>query len=566
MTSLNLGPLPDNLLEIYYAVHNKTPASTRLVANVCGTRVYDASRGWGRLWRYFWTLVGIFIGDSKKIRALHQAMLKTQKTFQQNLPYLEQQMKSYQDCVTGQCDSGRVLNPSIVREAESAIKLFNDATLPLLKLAKKNTNPVLAQLFKEHFAKDIEAGQQPFDTKFVDACAEYQDLIDLQSLMFENPLPLNELKKLAYRNEYRIEDRDIPIIERFIKEIKDNSNITVRKLHAAFRSFCQHLLRIPPHGVKSAPHVAILENALRERGCDLFSDKVDRIHMRWRTQLRSGLPITCNGRPVVLGARVGDKKEKEDHYIYFRAKDMPDTLVCVGFNRAILGVQEERCKTSPVYPRNVRILEVDADGSCALVEELQEPIDRIAWNPDRLSARDRQVLGAAIQALSILRDPAKETPHHFSPEYMMLDNRNALAFRRITQGIKKHHFSALTDFAFKLATGNRAIFKILMDESGLAKDDRMKFHEYMVELALRGKETNARDEGTNFRARITDPFVLDRAQRIYTSVFNRRTEPGSVDDHLWKSFKELETSNQLYDPVRLIEDIKKKRVAAAAFA
>ena len=255
---LNLGAIQANLQEIYTAVHDEKSEELPLVANLWGDRVYHSSAGWGRVWKWFYAIVGIFFGDSLQQNRLKQAMEKTHQLFQDQLKIIETYIKQYQSYLK-EVIEGYYVNEAEVAESRWAITDWNDSTRPFLKLAQKNENKKLSKLFQT-VSGDVES-VKPFNTGDLGSQAwNYQKIIDFEGVL-NGPLPLKVLGMAATKKELNKEDAKQ--LGKWIKKINEaGSEIEVRKFHQVMKAVVEHLKKHHPSTIDA--EVVNLELNLRQ--------------------------------------------------------------------------------------------------------------------------------------------------------------------------------------------------------------------------------------------------------------------------------------------------------------
>src|SRR5262249_34317397 len=103
-----------------------------LVANLSGTRLYDDRCGWGRLWRWFYSLSAWLIGNSVHESRLKRAIGLTHQLYHTHLQQLEPELKKYRQYLV------RMGNEIPLKEVDYAlarrrITQWNEAVGPFLQ-------------------------------------------------------------------------------------------------------------------------------------------------------------------------------------------------------------------------------------------------------------------------------------------------------------------------------------------------------------------------------------------------------------------------------------------------
>lgn len=560
--------LGSNLREVFSAVHNDRGVPPLLVANLWGERLYDASHGWGRLWKYFYMVAALLVGEAWQHKILTHALHKTRDIYAKMLPRIKAYCDKYRDYLTQRCIMGPTDNESALEPARFGITDFNDATIGFLKLVQRNDKPLLTQLFREHFHEEMQKGLVPFSTELVGVCDGYQKLIDLEGDT-EGPLPLRRLTQLSWGQPLD-DDRDLTAFIERVNQLVDSESATeatlndedefesvVQRVHAAFKSIHKHLSGVTIPGV--APSLERMEAALSNKKCKVFTHK-DLAHLHWRSKLKPGSQVSCNGKILTLGEQLGKRPVAEDNNLFFRIKSQPNCVLRISINQALLGINyansEQLAKSLPIPV--VKVHEVDTEGRCAILEELFVPATRMKWDATTVVLSDTDT-AQLDQFCDLIAKCLKTyyalntTPLHLTPEDVMLDSNGDLKFRKVTQQFMGN-FNAKLDFYIKLARGNRVVFNYVMQKSGLAATPEYGFYRQLTEEAMKtnaAEMTLAEVQKVARRQQpnpITNPIVIDRALQLYTMVRDRRNKTGNVDDQLWICYQELLSSGKLYDP------------------
>ena len=106
-----------------------------LVANLSGTRIYDSTRGWGRLWRWFYRIIDRLTLQNYRLSKLQQAVEYTHRIFQEQLISLRQHMTCYETYLQ-KAGGGYEIIEGPVHDARKGIRLWNQSTLPFVKLMR----------------------------------------------------------------------------------------------------------------------------------------------------------------------------------------------------------------------------------------------------------------------------------------------------------------------------------------------------------------------------------------------------------------------------------------------
>ena len=140
--------LRQNLQEIWSAVNATSPSNEKplpLVANYAGTRLYDARGGFGRLWSWFYSIIGIFGGSEIKNEKLRRAVVHTHNVFQSQLEDLQPVVQDYQEHLQN-LSKGFDFKESDFGDSKRKIIEWNLSTRQFVKLMQKQTDPTTQQI------------------------------------------------------------------------------------------------------------------------------------------------------------------------------------------------------------------------------------------------------------------------------------------------------------------------------------------------------------------------------------------------------------------------------------
>src|ERR1700733_4789961 len=363
---MELELLGSNFREIFVATHDDSQ-KIDLVANGFGTRLYHASEGWGRFWKWFFNIVKIFVGEDFEKQKLHEAMEKTHRVFKEELSSIEEHIKTYNSCLQ-EIINGTDLKEEGYHDARHSIaNLYREITT-FTSFANDKENEKLSKLFKQYY--NTEDGS-PFSCTYDEnELQKIQEIIALEGL-FQKPLPLFLLKKLATGHE--ITESESQKLQSWIVKINKNDALDLEIFHAGLIACVDYF------STEQQPaNLLTLELALANRKCEIF-DRVDQEHIEWRESLKKGDVIQCNANKIKLGDPLNVKFTETDRHIIFTVEGDSQKVVVIGMNKVILAleqrVMEERCAGSCF----VAYKDVDAQGTCALVERLKKPLDKVTW-------------------------------------------------------------------------------------------------------------------------------------------------------------------------------------------
>jgi len=510
---MSLPQLSSNLQELYSAVHRDEPIPAKLVANPWGSRVYNSTKGWGRLWRWFYSFIGIVYKGNLKQRALTKAMLKTKQLFETHLTLVQENGKKYGEYLEALCKNKKH-DTSKLKSVRKGLVDWVEGVRPFVKLVYAGKNKQVETLFQEYYGS---CPRRPFtcDQAVLATLKNYQRVVDLEGL-FHTDLPITVLAKLSTGE--KLKDEEEKHLKRWIKKFnKSKENRGIREIHKTLLAFVQFLK------ADKKAKLTRLELALVDRECKVFLER-DKKHIKWRDSLKPGDTVRCKGKTIVLGKELGEKKpSKKNKNVVFAIKGDPSKVVVVGINRAVLRLKRRLAKNHGILFHTAKYEKVDASGSLALIERLHDPIDGYAWTSIRgkpISYHDQGIAFTLAKAIKWLIEQER-TPYYLSTKYLMYDRKRLLKSLKVPL---EREFDYLTceQFAFDAANKNYEVFKYLIVHSKLrpsSNDQNLISYQYagffktVVRHALDGNKTKISDVASI--RKITDPKIVDRGEKLY---------------------------------------------------
>jgi hypothetical protein len=498
---MSLELLGSNLREIFVAIHDDNSQELDLVPNGFGTRLYHVSEGWGRLWKWFFNIIELFIGEGFEKEKLQEALEKTHTIFKKEVSSIQEHIKNYNSYLQAIID-GNMVKESYHDVCHSITNWYRE-TAVFTSLAQRKENEKLSKLFQQHYNME----EFPFSCTYDEQeLQKIQKIIDLEGL-FQKPLPLFILKKLATAQE--ITESESQKLQSWIAKINKNDRIDLEIFHEGLRA-C-----VDCFSTKQPPaDLSILELALADRKCELF-DRPDQAHMRWRKSLKSGDNIQCNGKQIKIGDPVGAKFTELDRHIIFTVEDDPQEIIVIGINKAVLSLEyrimQDKC-AGTYFPNYI---DVDAQGICARVERLKRSLDRVVWvGSDSLDPTDKNT-AEPIANLMKYWIKNKITLQDMSLKNFMFSNDDILKYAKINFPVDIDYI-ALEDFVLACSKGNLAIFLYLVKNSTLNLQTYRQLYTCMMQHALNNEEKKAEEAASILR--IDDPKIFIRANQLYNEV------------------------------------------------
>jgi hypothetical protein len=379
---------------------------------------------------------------------------------------------------------------------------------------------------------------------------------------FENRLkrkiPFTALKHLMFmRNIKQLNRRRAEEIDRFIKKLNEEKNLSQDHLHEFFLTLLDYIkaaIRVPNRGV------AILEYWLRSLGLKLF-DQPDPEHMEWREPLRPGLVIdyvTANEekRTITLGDYYYPQKRGDR--LIFLLPDYPGKVFVSGINRYQLEIERVHdaatrnvLEPKHFYPHLANVFYTDVLGRFSIVEQLERPIqkDDLKTNPKVMEALCR-LLALFIEKHAMLEN--------FSFDDLMVSSAGELRFAT-AKTAQKLDFHCLEEILIRFTERDPDLLKEIYSRSGITESTYVLAYRNVVKEALKawvnGKEKPENSPAEVF-GRLSDHMssivgpsidqgeVLMREVRVVANrLWGERTEK-QKSSSVKRSDKEQQKTNQ----------------------
>lgn len=506
--------LRDNLYEMYTAAHVNNGKKLDLVPNLFGTRIYLASSGWGKFWRWFFDFIAFFIRFFSSLpenyfekSCMLRAMCFTHRIFFSELKRACRAADNYECYLQQGCPQN-----FSHRHARLALLVWHEATVTFLKLLKRCTHNQLHQQIQIGFSENL--ARAPFECRT--AAKRMKGLYAVAKLegLLQESLPLELLQKVTGKQSLTIWENKL--LRRFARKIdKYCSKMGSRALHDAVNAIAHNVLKdqIPPD---NKPVALGLQMALIEKGCNFFLAE-DSHQVRKRDALQPGDRIVCDGRELILGELIHEKVsgDAERHMIYSLVNE-PDLVLSIPWGR-IAHIEKEIEEFHSWGIESVRSEYIDPKGRFALKERLYFPLNSHEWKScdGKLHPEDHAIASLILENLLCWLLEQNKTPTNFSPDYLMFNSQGQLKCLKVAQK-GPLDFNAVVQFIKNFSRENRAVYKFLME--GIRANDHLfgKFYTAVVELALEDNDHNIR----NYAAVMTvvDNRIIDRGVKLYSKA------------------------------------------------
>jgi hypothetical protein len=487
---------------------NHEPA---LTANFSGTRVYDSTRGWGRLWRWFYGVINRLTFKNFQLEKLKQSINHTHHLFQQQLILLRQNISSYENYLK-QSGSGYEINESLIHPIRQQIQLWNQSTLPFIKLIRNGHCDKLNQLFKLCFGESLEYSIL-WDVPYSLVSESIANLIDIEGVI-QGPMPLEVFKKILKNKPLNL--LDSKALEKWIRKI--NQCPYVDKVNGALVAIVNRYL---PREMDKSTQVIRLKIFLEEKGCDVFRQD-DLEHLKWRNEVKNGTMLSHGNLQWEIEASIPSLKLEGDKTLIFTLKNSSKVLL-IGQNVSVLGMRALRLKDFKDCAIQPASLEIYEEGRWAVMEWMCSLESRQWLTPQGNNSLHPSDLALANELSKLIERSIKQqtTPSNFCSASLMYDQNQKLRMLKPMVD-KAFDFNALKEFAIACAAGNQAVLKYIMIKSGLADHPVCVFYRELIKNALEGDETSIDDMAGIYK--ILDPRVVEKGAILVKEMLAVRDE------------------------------------------
>lgn len=457
-----------------------------LVSDWWGEHVYDATVGWGRLWQWLNGKREKVVGPQRVQEDLARALEKTKTLFRQNLAQLSDDVKKVVEHL-GHPHS----DIDAVEDAKSRICRWT------LVLGHTLQDPGIVRTVNDLFEISLLDEE---DRQAMSQASEVCCLLDLASSCGRET-PMKSLKRLAMEKE--LTQQQEGELSRWLETIKPLKKAGgVANLHEAFCA----AFRVGLLG-EDEDAVAVLENALVKRGYTaLLAPDGDYI------QRRDGLK---NGDAVVSGNVVYHLKEKvveyPEEYAAFTVEEDPGSVIVIGTNAAVLGMEGAAAKGGGFGFPLPKILGKDTSSGVFLVERLARSLIRCP------------TATALEPFLVFLRQCLQENvaPVQLDVALLWLDQAGGIkTLKKMEKG--SFDFNVLEEAVETLAAGQRSLYEEMMKASGLADHRIHAYYQSAIEAAVKDQAFDASIEAAVRKIGRGD--VVRRAQTLANTARSVRKQ------------------------------------------
>lgn len=518
--------LRQNLQEIWSAVgatEHDEAKRIPLVPNYSGTHVYDARAGYGRLWRWFFTIACFLFGNGCKNERLIKAIEAIHTMFQTQAEQLQETARKYKTALQN-IGEGRDIDEASYLSIKKEIIEWNESTKPFVKLMQKHTDPrtkeithiALKNLFHIYLEPNTELAFTSSNAKRLILC---QKIIDFENYYapFNHKLlrPLLQLTdKIFVRQEGRkLNEAEGKIADDWIKSLNETtpSLIAFRRGVESLTQLFQSIDRPQTHGrsMMAIPSTA-LHTLLETKRCKIYQQTEEKLVERIGS-FTTGSVINFDNRQYTIDMCLQSTDFKKNIFFY-TLKNRPNQILLAGKNKLLLPMfhyfdllQKQNTGAPSAFQ------DTSSCGSYTILHGYI-PVQGYEWQSPPSGVSDKDLTKARSIAKYIEKCiKENKTPKDLleKPWFFTVDGE--LAYLD-TIGDEVLNFNALEDFAFRCSAGNEAVRKFLLHTSGLFKHVLADYYRIIVKSAVDGTELDLTTE-LRIHSR-SDPRIIQRATEL----------------------------------------------------
>lgn len=470
---------------------------TQLVANFCGTYVYDASSCWGRFWSFIWNVIHLFDFDEGcRQQALYRAVRTTYEIWTEKKEEISQSLTIFRQFFARTMHAA--LHPAEVPvEQEQRYAEEANAQKQLIDCMRH-----IGRAFQEEGAGALEQKiakiQRIFRT--IAGVGGHQDMFGVMTEVEEAhsvlklqqkikmPYPLSAFTQLASGQE--LSQVDVEEMSLFVEKLlgsyrrsEEEKRMNVRELHTALRVIISYITD-EPKGVARVEWP--LHCSLLDQGCCVFFDQ-DREHYQWASQYAHGetRSIFFNGKELKIGSQISTEwlMDERNHLVFENDAD----TICMISLRNLSSLRIEWMETiEKNYGLPLPEL-VEMGEQCALYERLPDEAAGVCLLSQSMN-RERQLrrLHSVVHYIQKMLE-GQFTPEGFSSRMVRFNKNDCLTFLKfVPKG--EFNWDAIHDFVLDCTNDYPLFYFQIMAMTGLGQHPVAKKYQLAVSYALFGEE------------------------------------------------------------------------------
>lgn len=472
--------LRSNLQELWCAAKT-TPHDLKeplpVVASYFTNNIYDSRSGYGRFWKWIYSIAAYLQYEDLEKESLKRAMQATQEIYLQTLDEAHKSSAAYLEMFQSRANGEEIDTKAYVK-AQQHIVEWNLSTRPFIRLLQKNsdiedriTHVALRALFLDNLYTDLN---------FFTSTPKYQPTLDsYRILALENsriPSLTIPLQALLNSLEPNPPQEDSGKIKTWIADL-NASRLPLRLFKHAIDAI------ISAYGDKQVNSSCVeLHKQFHKLGLNIYEQDDPK-----SVALLPGTEILFDRTKCTILESLDAPGAKRDFQSYTLV-DQPEKILVVGKNKMTLAmkpflkVHRIIINTMPDIPRIF-----SKNGLYCIVDGLI-PLQSYKW-----TASDGKMNEADKTKASRLGVFLNDCAHynHKMPQGLMT---NAWFYCRESYVVSldipdqmHSNFDELEDFALQCSQGNRSILKHMLEMGGMSDKNNAAFYQDVVETVLLNK-------------------------------------------------------------------------------
>jgi len=353
--SFSIENLGANFQEVFHAFQINGKADTPLVSNIFGTRIYDSTVGWGRLWRYFYGIIKFLSGQDLEKSRLLQAIEKTNTVYQEYFKANLKELDEFKDLIKKKSEKTD-FDEKKYKKIKTSLTYWNHHTSQFVEWINTKHNKQISTFFNKEALKVYSSN----------ALQQFQSVVDLENIC-KKDLPYFILRKIFKKNcldkkeNSSLDEKDEIILKKFIDTLNNIEYTPINLIHRALNCLCP--LFINDNHSKTVKEVILF---LETKGCDF--QKIDPKQKAFQDQLKTGDLVKIGKNIYRLKKEITSPKKSKRRRVYTIDGD-DDHVIRINENSAT-SIYDNSAPTTTGHELLAQIKEISSDGKMALVERL----------------------------------------------------------------------------------------------------------------------------------------------------------------------------------------------------
>lgn len=437
---LDTSLLKENLQELYL-LQDKTS----LTSNFSKTRIYDSTKGLGKVWRIIHLFISLFVSKNYEKKCVETTLKKISLSYKQAIALTQETLERYKKLLDNNTLSEN--HDDELNILEKKITILHKCYLPFFE-----------NFFPTH--------------PLVSKSKKYQQLIDLNSYLIRKnliPIPRSILKALLQEENEIPKDKMITL-RSWIHGINARSKkINPKYFHEALKTFLND----------SEEQALKLEYILHKKNCKILTQE-ESSHIKWRNSLKKGFILkNTSSNQIILGNQI----ETSSQFSLYFQENNPSQEILIGINESLLKIKKMQSDSyRGIVPLRKWIF-IDPAGRWALLESLQD-------HPPSSNLNDFSYLIEMLKKL--IQCIGAET--HFKPHLIKWNKtgqiRIDLSSIAINEPLSPLEFDDVELLIYKIANKNLSLYSHLIEKTQLHKHIISYYFSTIFEKTMRSEELN----------------------------------------------------------------------------